>query len=73
MIVVIGGLVTCLQEPQYDHLYGLWFKEQGQVNAFTTHGIHVPLWLPIIYIAYITGAARFGIGIRLTTVRRCAG
>lgn len=52
MIVVVSGLITCLQEPLYDHLYGLWFKEQGQVNAFTTYGIHVPLWLPIIYVAY---------------------
>lgn len=52
MIVVAGGLITCLQEPLYDHLYGLWFFEQGQHNAFTTYGIHVPLWLPVIYIAY---------------------
>lgn len=52
MIVVVGGLVTCLQEPLYDHLYGLWFFEEGQRKAFTTYGIHVPLWLPVIYIAY---------------------
>ncbi|VWX50179.1 hypothetical protein [Novosphingobium sp. 9U] len=52
MIVVVGGLITCLQEPLYDHLYGLWFFEQGQLGAFTTYGIHVPLWLPVIYIAY---------------------
>lgn len=52
MIVVVGGLITCLQEPMYDHFYGLWFFEQGQQNAFTTYGIHVPLWLPVIYIAY---------------------
>lgn len=52
MIVVVGGLITCLQEPLYDHLYGLWFFEEGQRNAFKTYGIHVPLWLPVIYIAY---------------------
>lgn len=52
LIVVAGGLITCLQEPLYDHLYGLWFFEEGQLKAFTTYGIHVPLWLPVIYIAY---------------------
>jgi hypothetical protein len=52
LLIVVSGAATFLQEPLYDHLYGLWFFEQGQIHAVTTYGIHVPLWLPIIYIAY---------------------
>jgi hypothetical protein len=51
-LIIISGTVTFLMEPLYDHLYGLWFFGQGQLNAVTTYGIHVPLWLPIIYMAY---------------------
>jgi hypothetical protein len=51
-LVVVSGTMTFLLEPLYDHLYGLWFFEQGQWTAVTTYGIHVPIWLPIIYVAY---------------------
>ena len=51
-IIVVSGAATFLLEPLYDHLYGLWFLAEGQWNAVTTFGIHVPIWLPIIYIAY---------------------
>lgn len=52
LLVVVSGTMTFLLEPLYDHLYGLWFFEEGQWPAVTTYGIHVPIWLPIIYIAY---------------------
>jgi hypothetical protein len=52
LIVLAGGTLTCVLEPLYDHLYGLWFLTEGQWNAFTAYGIHVPVWLPIIYLAY---------------------
>lgn len=44
--------MTFLLEPMFDHFYGLWFYTQGQQNAVVTYGIHIPLWLPIIYVAY---------------------
>lgn len=50
--IVASGTLVFLHEPLYDHLMGLWFFENGQRNALTTYGIHVPVWLPIIYIAY---------------------
>jgi len=52
LLVIISGGMTFLLEPMYDHFYGLWFFEQGQWTAVTTFGIHVPIWLPIIYVAY---------------------
>jgi hypothetical protein len=51
-LILVSGTITSMQEPLYDHLFGLWFFEEGQINAFTTYGIHVPLWLPVIYFAY---------------------
>jgi len=52
LLVVVSGTVTFLLEPLYDHLYGLWFFVEGQWNAVVTYGIHVPVWLPIVYVAY---------------------
>jgi hypothetical protein len=52
LIVLAGGTFTCVLEPLYDHLYGLWFLTEGQWNAFVAYGIHIPVWLPIIYLAY---------------------
>lgn len=52
LLVLVGGTITCVLEPLYDHLYGLWFLTEGQWNAFQTFGIHIPVWLPIIYLAY---------------------
>lgn len=52
LLVVISGTMTSLLEPMFDHFYGLWFRTQGQENAVVTYGIHIPIWLPIIYIAY---------------------
>jgi hypothetical protein len=52
LLVIVSGTMTFLLEPLYDHLFGLWFYEEGQWTAITTYGIHVPIWLPIIYVAY---------------------
>ena len=52
LLVLISGCATFLCEPLFDHLYGLWFFSDGQWNAVTTYGIHVPIWLPIVYIFY---------------------
>lgn len=52
ILVVISGTATSLLEPMFDHFYGLWFRTQGQENAVVTYGIHIPMWLPVIYIAY---------------------
>jgi hypothetical protein len=51
LVVLTGGL-TCFMEPMFDHYFGLWFFDEGQWNAFVTYGIHVPVWLPIVYVAY---------------------
>jgi hypothetical protein len=52
LVVLVSGGATFLLEPLFDHLYGLWFATQGQWNAVVTYGIHIPIWLPIIYVPY---------------------
>jgi hypothetical protein len=52
LLVLISGGATFLLEPLFDHLYGLWFFEQGQWTVVETYGIHVPVWLPIVYFTY---------------------
>ncbi len=51
LVMITGGL-TCFMEPMFDHLFGLWFFHEGQWTAFETYGISVPVWLPIVYVAY---------------------
>ncbi len=50
LAVLAGGTVTCLLEPLFDHLYGLWFPTIGQWTLFVTYGIHEPVWLPAAYL-----------------------
>lgn len=50
LIVLVGGTATCLLEPLFDHLYGLWFPTQGQWTLFTAYGISEPVWLPAAYL-----------------------
>lgn len=50
LIVLAGGTVTCLLEPLFDHLYGLWFPTVGQWTLFVTYGVHEPVWLPAAYL-----------------------
>jgi hypothetical protein len=52
LIVLVSGGATFLCEPMFDHYYGLWFYTRGQWNAIVTYGIHVPIWLPIVYVPY---------------------
>ncbi|MBT8340004.1 MAG: hypothetical protein KJP07_08320, partial [Desulfatitalea sp.] len=52
LVIMASGTLVFLHEPLYDHLFGLWFLAEGQRNAVITYGIHVPVWLPIIYVAY---------------------
>ncbi|MHB8695059.1 MAG: hypothetical protein ACYDHH_27810 [Solirubrobacteraceae bacterium] len=52
LIVLISGGATFLCEPMFDHYYGLWFYTRGQWNAVVTYGIHVPIWVPIVYVPY---------------------
>jgi hypothetical protein len=52
LIVLVSGGATFLCEPMFDHYYGLWFFTRGQWNAVVTYGIHVPIWLPIVYVPY---------------------
>ena len=52
LLVLVSGVATFLCEPLFDHLYGLWFFSDGQWQAVETYGIHVPIWLPIIYVSY---------------------
>lgn len=49
-LVLVGGTVTCLLEPLFDHLYGLWFPTIGSWTLFTTYGVHEPIWLPAAYM-----------------------
>lgn len=50
LVVLVGGTATCLLEPLFDHLYGLWFPTRGQWHLFTTYGVHEPVWLPAAYL-----------------------
>jgi hypothetical protein len=52
ILVLVSGFGTFLCEPMFDHYYGLWFYTDHQWNAIVTYGIHVPIWLPIVYIPY---------------------
>jgi hypothetical protein len=49
-LALVGGTVTCLLEPLFDHLYGLWFPSIGAWTLFTTYGVHEPIWLPAAYL-----------------------
>lgn len=55
-LLVLGGTLTCLMEPLFDHLYGLWFRENGQWHLYTTFGSHQPIWVPAAYLAFYGGA-----------------
>ena len=57
-LLVSGGL-TCLMEPLYDHLYGLWFYEENQWNLYETFGSAQPVWVPAAYVAFYGGASVF--------------
>lgn len=50
LIVTVGGTITCLMEPLFDHLYGLWFPTVGQWELFTIYGVQEPVWLPAAYL-----------------------
>jgi len=52
LLVLVSGGATFLLEPLFDHLYGLWFWTENQWTAITTYGIHIPVWLPIVYVTY---------------------
>lgn len=52
LAVLVSGGIASVMEPMFDHLYGLWFFVENQWTAFTTYGITVPIWLPIVWIAY---------------------
>jgi hypothetical protein len=52
LLVLVSGGATFLLEPMFDHYYGLWFFTENQWTAVTTYGIHVPVWLPIVYVPY---------------------
>ncbi|MGW0037013.1 hypothetical protein [Gordonia sp. NPDC003376] len=55
-LVLVSGGLTCLMEPLFDHLYGLWFYEPGQWHLYTTFGSAQPVWVPAAYIAFYGGA-----------------
>ena len=55
-LLVSGGLAA-LMEPLFDHLYGLWFFEEGQWHLYTTFGSNQPVWVPAAYLAFYGGAA----------------
>lgn len=59
LLVLVSGTLACLMEPLFDHLYGLWFFEQGQWNLYTTFGSAQPVWLPPAYLAFYGGASVF--------------
>lgn len=56
LFVLTSGTLTCLMEPLFDHLYGLWFREQGQWHLYTTFGSHQPIWVPAAYLTFYGGA-----------------
>ncbi|OBH11169.1 hypothetical protein A5695_20020 [Mycobacterium sp. E1747] len=56
LCVAASGTLGCLMEPLFDHLYGLWFREQGQWHLYTTFGSSQPVWLPAAYLTFYGGA-----------------
>lgn len=58
-LLLISGGMTCLMEPLFDHLYGLWFFEEGQWRLYTTFGSNQPVWVPLAYLAFYGGASVF--------------
>ncbi len=59
LVVLVSGTLTCLMEPLFDHLYGLWFREEGQWHLYTTFGSHQPIWVPAAYLTFYGGATVF--------------
>lgn len=59
LFVLVSGTLTCLMEPLFDHLYGLWFFEQGQWHLYTAFGSAQPIWVPPAYLAFYGGATVF--------------
>lgn len=59
LFILVSGTLTCLMEPLFDHLYGLWFFEQGQWHLYTTFGSAQPIWVPPAYTAFYGGATVF--------------
>lgn len=59
VFVLASGTLTCLMEPLFDRLYGLWFVEEGQWHLYTTFGSHQPIWVPAAYLAFYGGATVF--------------
>ena len=57
--LLLSGGLTCMMEPLYDHLYGLWFYEEGQWNLYETFGSWQPVWVPAAYVAFYGGASVF--------------
>lgn len=57
--LLLSGALTCLMEPLFDHLYGLWFYEQDQWNLYETFGSSQPVWVPAAYVAFYGGASVF--------------
>lgn len=55
--LLAAGTLTCLLEPMFDHLYGLWFPTQGQWTLFTAYGVSEPIWLVPAYFAIYGGGA----------------
>jgi hypothetical protein len=56
VFVLIGGTLTCLLEPAFDHMYGLWFNVEGQWSLYETFGSKQPIWVPAAYTALYGGA-----------------
>lgn len=56
-ILLASGTLTCILEPMFDHLYGLWFPTIGQWTLFTAYGISEPIWLVPAYLAIYGGGA----------------
>ncbi|WP_199223921.1 hypothetical protein [Paraconexibacter algicola] len=57
LVLLAAGTLTCLLEPLFDHLYGLWFPTQGQWTLFTAYGVSEPVWLVPAYFAIYGGGA----------------
>lgn len=56
-LVLASGTLTCLMEPMFDHLYGLWFPTRGQWTLFTAYGVSEPVWLVPAYFSIYGGGA----------------
>ena len=59
LICMIGGLLTCVMEPNLMRLYKFFYPQVGQHTLFYGFGQPVPIYLALCYSAFLGPSAYF--------------